>query len=47
MEEIELTNIEDFIEGLKEYKIGDKVSFLVKRGEKEIKMEVHFREQKL
>jgi uncharacterized iron-regulated protein len=47
MEEIELTNIEDFIKGLKEYKIGDKVSFLVKRGEKEIKMEVHFREQKL
>jgi predicted metalloprotease with PDZ domain len=47
MEENELTDIEDFIEELKEYKIGDKVTFLIKRGEKEIKVEVRFREQKL
>ena len=47
MEENELTNIEDFIEELKEYKIGDKIMFLIKRGEKEIKVEVRFRKQKL
>jgi len=47
MEENKLTNIEDFIEELKEYKIGDKVTFLIKRGEKKIKVEVRFREQKL
>ena len=47
MEENKLTNIEDFIEELKDYKIGDKVTFLIKRGEKKIKVEVRFREQKL
>jgi hypothetical protein len=47
MGKVEITNIENFIERLKEYKIDDKVTFLIKRGEKKIKAEVRFREQKL